>query len=117
MTPEKKDTDQFGFFHGDRVLYDVTITNTGDTAITLDVDDAFEVKENFTTPEIDAIHFYLRSSGLENSQMGSINQIKGSKANITIKAGAYAVVTYAAVVKEKQMSSYPEQQRTTDSDT
>ena len=33
--------------------------------------------------------------------MGSINQIKGSKANITIKAGAYAVVTYAAVVKEK----------------
>jgi len=101
LAPEKKDTDQFGFFHGDRVLYDVTITNTGDTTITLDVDDAFEVKKNFTTPEIDAIHFYLRSNGLENSQMGSINQIKGSKANITIKAGAYAVVTYAAVVKEK----------------
>ena len=101
LAPEKKDTDQFGFFHGDRVLYDVTITNTGDTTITLDVDDAFEVKENFTTPEIDAIHFYLRSNGLENSQMGSVNQIKGSKANITIKAGAYAVVTYAAVVKER----------------
>ena len=101
LAPEKKDTDRFGFFHGDRVLYDVIITNTGDTTITLDVDDAFEVKKNFTTPEIDAIHFYLRSNGLENSQMGSVNQIKGSKANITIKAGAYAVVTYAAVVKGK----------------
>ena len=101
LAPEKKDTDRFGFFRGDRVLYDVTITNTGDTTITLDVDDAFEVKKNFTTPEIDAIHFYLRSNGLENSQMGSVNQIKGSKANVTIKAGAYAVVTYAAVVKEK----------------
>ena len=101
LAPEKKDTDRFGFFHGDRVLYDVIITNTGDTTITLDVDDAFEVKKNFTTPEIDAIHFYLRSNGLENSQMGSVNQIKGSKANVTIKAGAYAAVTYAAVVKEK----------------
>ena len=109
--PEKTGTDKFGFFKGDIVTYDVTIKNTGSTTLTMDVDDAFEEPERFTTPEVDAVRFYGLTSGRLNSSMGTLNSVNGSKANITLKAGSYAVVTYKATVltdKENLSNSAPD---------
>ena len=101
LAPEKSGTDQYGFFRGDRVDYDVTIANTGEITLTMDVDDAFEVPGNFTTPEVSAVRFFARDTGRQTSTKGSLNSIKGSVANITIQPGGYAVVTYTAEVKEQ----------------
>ena len=46
LAPAKAGTDQYGFFRGDKVYYDVTITNTGEIPLTMDVDDAFEEPRN-----------------------------------------------------------------------
>ena len=96
--PAKKDTDRFGFFHGDRVLYDVTIVNHGETRLTMDVDDAYENPEYFTTPEIISVTYYEAGSTQPSVRIGKTNSIIGSRANITIEAGAHAVVRYAAYV-------------------
>ena len=96
--PNKKNTEKYGFFKGDHVEYDVTIKNTGTTTLTMDVDDAFENPDLFTTPTVKAIRFYGLTTGRLNSTMGTVNSIDGSKANITFKAGSYAVVTYEATV-------------------
>lgn len=98
--PKKKDTQKFGFFKGDIVSYDVTVKNTGSTTLTMDVDDAFEDPELFTTPKVVAIRFYGLTTGRLNGTMGAVNSINGSKANITLKAGSYAVLTYEATVLE-----------------
>lgn len=77
----------------------------------MDVDDAFEEPERFTTPEVDAVRFYGLTSGRLNSSMGTLNSVNGSKANITLKAGSYAVVTYKATVltdKENLSNSAPD---------
>lgn len=96
LAPAKKDTEQFGFFHGDKVLYDVTVTNTGDTQLTMDVDDAFEIPKNFTTPKIESVVFYEGEA--PSVTAGHTNRITGSKANITIEIGGRAVIRYSAVV-------------------
>ena len=105
LAPAKASTDQYGFFRGDKVYYDVTITNTGEIALTMDVDDAFEVPGNFTTPEVSAVRFFARDTGRQTSTKGSLNSIRGSVANITIQPGGYAIVTYSANVKDKAEES------------
>ena len=39
----------------------------------MDVDDAFEVKKNFSTPKVHAVRFYGSASGRENTNMGTLN--------------------------------------------
>ena len=99
--PEKKGTDSFGFFYGDTVYYDVTIKNTGEIQLTMNVDDSFEVERNFSTPEVSAVRFYANETGRQNSRMGQLNSINGSLANITIEPSGYAVVTYKATVLDR----------------
>ena len=103
--PAKKDTHKFGFFHGDLVTYEVTVKNTGDTTITMDVDDAFEIPENFTTPVVKAVRFYDTKTGYQNSSKGTLNAIDGSKANVTILAGGHVVLTYEAQVLDNAKES------------
>jgi len=105
LAPAKAGTDQYGFFRGDRVYYDVTIVNTGEIALTMDVDDTFEKPGNFTNPEVSAVRFFARETGRQTSSMGSLNGISGSVANITIQPGGFAVVTYSADVRERAKES------------
>lgn len=105
LAPEKAGTDQYGFFHGDKVTYDVTIANTGDIALTMDVDDAFEIPANFTTPVVKAVRYYRNDTGTENSYMGKTNAVNGSVANITIESNGRAVVTYEAEVLDAAKES------------
>ena len=96
--PAKEGTKKFGFFKGDRVEYDVTIVNTGSMDLTMDVNDTFEKPELFSTPQVKAVKFYLNGSVRQNMECGSINSMNSSVANITIRTGGYAVVTYEAYV-------------------
>ncbi len=100
LAPEKLHTGQFGFFNQDRVYYDVTIRNIGNLALTMDVDDRFEKRWYFTMPEVDKIRYYESSTGRQHLAMGQTNEIHGSKANITIQPGGYAVVTYKTTIKD-----------------
>ncbi len=108
LAPAKKDTERFGFFRGDKVLYDVTITNTGETRLTMDVDDSYENPEYFTTPEVISVTYYADGSTQPSILMGKTNSISGSRANITIEAGAHAVVRYKAYVKDTAPESLSE---------
>ncbi|WP_251497329.1 collagen binding domain-containing protein [Otoolea muris] len=99
--PSKAGMDKYGFFHGDKVYYDVTVVNTGEITLTMDVDDAFEEPGGFTEPEVSAVRFFASETGRQISSMGSLNRISGSVANITIRPGGYAVVTYSADVRDQ----------------
>ena len=105
LAPAKAGTDQYGFFRGDKVYYDVTITNTGEIPLTMDVDDAFEEPRNFTEPEVSAVRFFASDTGRKTGTKGSLNRVNGSVANITIQPGGYAVVTYSAYVQERAAES------------
>ena len=67
----------------------------------MDVDDAFEEPGGFTEPEVSAVRFFASETGRQISSMGSLNRISGSVANITIRPGGYAVVTYSADVRDQ----------------
>ena len=60
LAPAKAGTGEYGFFCGDRVLYDVTVTNTGETDLTMTVTDDFEIANYFSTPEATAVRFYYK---------------------------------------------------------
>ncbi|MSS36527.1 MSCRAMM family protein [Clostridium porci] len=98
--PEKGETGKYGFFAGDIVTYDVTITNTGSTRLTMNVSDAFENESYFSQPLVVAVKYYARANDRLSSKMGTTHSINGSVANITIEQGGYAVVTYEAEVLE-----------------
>ena len=98
--PEKGESGKYGFFAGDIVTYDVTITNTGSTRLTMKVTDSFENTSYFSQPMVTAVRYYARETDRMNSQMGTTHSINGSEAHITIEQGGYAVVTYKAEVLE-----------------
>ncbi len=98
--PKKGESGKYGFFAGDIVTYDVTITNTGSTRLTMKVTDSFENASYFSQPMVTAVRYYARENDRMSSQMGTTHSINGSVAHITIEQGGYAVVTYKAEVLE-----------------
>ena len=78
----------------------MTITNIGETRLTMDVDDSYENPEYFTTPKVIGVTYFADGSTQPSTRMGKTNSMSGSRANITIEAGGHAVVRYEAYVKD-----------------
>ena len=94
MAPEKSDG-KYGFKHGSTVDYRVTVKNTGETVLTMSVDDKFDAlaKDYFSTPLISKIAF-TDGSLIETEGAG----IGTDHAKITLNKGGEAVLTYTAKV-------------------
>lgn len=80
---------KYGFIKGDKVSYDVYIINNGDVDLTMDVTDQFKNKDYFTIPVVKSV----KNATWNNQAEGNAN-----RANITVKAGETAIVTYQATV-------------------
>ena len=100
LAPEKKGTGEYGFLRGDKILYDVTVENTGETDLSMTVTDAFETAGYFTTPEAIGVRFYHKD-GREGTTMGSIVSLEGNTAKINLAVGGCAVVRYEAKVLDE----------------
>ena len=92
--PEKADG-KFGFKRGSAVQYKVTVNNTGDTTLTMDVTDKFNgtASTYFTTPLIENVTFTL-GSFVETEGAG----IGTDHATITLDKGGSAIFIYTAKV-------------------
>ena len=81
-------TDKYGFVKDDTVEYAVTIKNTGDCDLTMDVTDRFTDADKFTD---------LKVTKVENATNNSdLSEPVG--VNITINAGETATITFTATV-------------------
>ena len=100
LAPEKSDG-KYGFRHASTVDYRVTVTNTGETVLTMSVDDRYDTlaKDYFSTPLISKITF-TDGSLIETEGAG----IGTDHANITLNPGGEAVFVYTA----KVLDSAPE---------
>ena len=97
LAPKKDTETAYGFRKGDKVAYDVTVKNSGTMDLTMDVTDAFENPELFSTPVVKRVQFYTNDNK-KSMEMGKVNALNGSAVNITIHNGGYAVITYEANV-------------------
>ena len=79
---------KYGFAKGETVDYDVVIENTGDLDLTMNVSDNFENEGYFSTPELKEV---------KNATWNNEGKDKYI-ANITVKAGETAIVTYTTTV-------------------
>ena len=100
LAPEKGKSGEYGFFRGNRVLYDVTVTNTGETDLSMTVTDAFEKAEYFSIPRATGVRFY-KNDGHEGISMGEIVSLEGNTAKIKLAVGGYAVIRYEADVLDE----------------
>ena len=97
--PAKAGTSGYGFFKGDKVLYDVTVTNTGDMDLSMTVTDNFTDTAYFSEPKAVSVQFF-KDGGTEDADMGEIVSLEGNAAKIKLAVGGYAVVRYEADVLE-----------------
>lgn len=81
-------TKTYGFVRGDKVKYQVTIKNTGDMPLTMDVTDSFADADKFEDLKVETVEDATENGDIE----GSVGK------NITIEAGKTAVITFSAVV-------------------
>ena len=81
-------TKTYGFVRGDKVKYQVTIKNTGDMPLTMDVTDSFADTDKFENLKVETVEGAIENGDIE----GSVGK------NITIEAGKTAVITFSAVV-------------------
>lgn len=81
-------TKTYGFVRGDKVKYQVTIKNTGDMPLTMDVTDSFADTDKFENLKVETVEGPTENGDIE----GSVGK------NITIEAGKTAVITFSAVV-------------------
>ncbi len=81
-------TDQYGLEKGDTVEYAITIKNTGDCELTMDVTDKFTDADKFTDLKVTKVEGATRNSDLTD-KVG---------VNITVKVGETATITFSAVV-------------------
>ena len=81
---------KFGFAKGEQVDYDVIVSNTGDIDLTMDVTDNFEDEGYFSVPVVSKV------TGATWNNEGKNQTV----ANITVKAGEKATVTFTAKVEE-----------------
>jgi len=97
LAPEKGKSGKYGFFRGDKVLYDVTVTNTGGMNLSMTVSDSFTDEGYFSVPKAVSVQFF-KGSGTEDTEMGSITSLEGNTAKIKLAVGDYAVIRYEANV-------------------
>ncbi len=90
VTPAKlkPGTTKYGFEKGDTVEYAVTIQNTGDCDLTMDVTDRFADTDKFTDLKVTKVEGATKNRDLTD-KVG---------VNITVKAGETATVTFTAIV-------------------
>ena len=81
-------TDKYGFENGDIVEYAVTIQNTGECDLTMDVTDRFTDEDKFTDVKVTKVDGAAKNSDIAD-KVG---------VNITVKAGETATITFSAVV-------------------
>lgn len=81
-------TDKYGFVKDDTVEYAVTIKNTGDCDLTMDVTDRFTDADKFTDLKVTKVENATKNSDL-SEPVG---------VNITINAGETATITFTATV-------------------
>lgn len=81
-------TKTYGFVRGDKVKYQITIKNTGDMPLTMDVTDSFADTDKFEDLKVETVEGATENGDIE----GSVGK------NITIEAGKTAVITFSAVV-------------------
>lgn len=87
-------TKTYGFVRGDKVKYQVTIKNTGDMPLTMDVTDSFADTDKFESLKVETVEGATENGDIE----GSVGK------NITIEAGKTAVITFSAVVATDDVS-------------
>ena len=106
----------YGFHRGDTVTYKVTVKNTGDMALTMNVDDAFGygdaspetelLKSYFTNPSVDKVTFFeydkeTDEKGEENSAIGNlVEKLSENKVKISLKTNGLCEIMYKATVKD-----------------
>ena len=92
---QKGATEKYGFYRGDKVTYNIVVTNTGKLPLTMNVTDAFDpaIASYFSTPYVTDVN----GEGVtKNTEITSTT----TGVNVTIQAGKTATVTYTAMVKD-----------------
>lgn len=87
----------YGFMIGDRVEYSVTVRNTGELPLNMDVTDQFADKEKFK--DVKVVDVELTKDGLPVSVIkNDLSLSEGAGCNVTIPVGCVAVVKFQATV-------------------
>lgn len=87
--PEANDPEgKFGFIKGEKVDYDVVVENRGDVDLTMNVSDHFNNKGYFSDPIVKKVTNATWNNKAKNQKV----------ANITLKAGETAKVTFTTTV-------------------
>lgn len=87
----------YGFVIGDRVEYSVTVRNTGELPLNMDVTDQFADKEKFK--DVKVVDVELTKDGLPASVIkNDLSLSEGAGCNVTIPVGCVAVVKFQATV-------------------
>ncbi len=89
---DRTDPSQYGFKHGDEVTYSVTIANTGNIDLTMDVADAFADVSYFSTPEATEVSGDGVTASTALPTTGAVS--------VSIPVGKTATVTYTATVAQ-----------------
>lgn len=87
----------YGFMIGDRVEYSVTVRNTGELPLNMDITDQFADKEKFK--DVKVVDVELTKDGLPVSVIkNDLSLSEGAGCNVTIPVGCVAVVKFQATV-------------------
>jgi pilin isopeptide linkage protein/LPXTG-motif cell wall-anchored protein/uncharacterized repeat protein (TIGR01451 family) len=92
---QKGATGKYGFYRGDKVTYNIVVTNTGKLPLTMNVTDAFDpvIASYFSTPYVTDVN----GEGVtKNTEITSTT----TEVNVTIQTGKTATVTYTATVQD-----------------
>ena len=92
-TALQKLAEGFGFRRGDEVEYEITVTNTGETDLTMDVEDTFAESEFFTD-----VTFV--SATVDNASAAVNSLPDGTKASIKVPEGKACVILVNARITD-----------------